>query len=72
MSDCNRNICEVVLKAGEMSGLNIADLCDRNIGEDKTDSMLWLNFNKILKTLIWHEKMLTFMEDATSKVRIFL
>ena len=31
------------------------DLCDRKIEEDKTDSMLWLDFNKILKRLIGNE-----------------
>ena len=35
----------------------MADLCDRKIEEDKTDLMLWLNFNKILKILIWDENM---------------
>ena len=72
--------CQIVIeiyvkqswKRVRSNGLNNVDLCDRSIREDKTDSMLWLNFNKILKTLIWHQNMLTFMEDTTSKVRIFL
>ena len=28
----------------------MADLCGRKIGEDKADSMLWLDFSKIWKT----------------------
>ena len=40
--------------------------------EDKTDSMLRLGFNKILKMLIGDENMETFMDDATLKVSIFL
>ena len=35
--------------------LNMANLCDRKIGEGKTDSMLWLDLNKILKMLIEDE-----------------
>ena len=39
------------------NALHTADLCDRKIEEDKTDSMLRLDFNKILKILIGHENM---------------
>ena len=35
----------------------MVDLCDRKIEEDKTDSMLWLDFNKILKILIVDKNM---------------
>ena len=35
----------------------MADLRDRKIEEDKTDSMLSLGFNKILKLLIGDENM---------------
>ena len=35
--------------------LNMANLCDRKIEEDKTDLMLWLDFNKVLKILIGDE-----------------
>ena len=34
----------------------MADLSDRETEEDKTDSMLWLDFKKILKVLIGDEK----------------
>ena len=44
----------------------------RKIEEDKTDSMLWLGFNKLLKILIGDEHMEVFMDDATLKVSIFL
>ena len=39
------------------NGLNMADLPDRKIEEDKTYSMLWLDFNNILKILIGGENM---------------
>ena len=29
--------------------LNMAGLCNKKIEEDKTDSMLWLDFNKVFK-----------------------
>ena len=48
------------------------DLCERKIEEDKTDSMLWLGFKKLLRNLIGDENMEKFMEDATIKVSIFL
>ena len=48
------------------------DLCERKIEEDKTDSMLWLGFKKLLRNLIEDENMEKFMEDATIKVSIFL
>ena len=40
-----------------LNGPNMAGLCDRKIEEDKTDLMLWLDFNKILKILIGDENM---------------
>ena len=52
--------------------MNIVDLCERKIEEDKTDSMLWLGFKKLLRNLIGDENMENFMEDATIKVNIFL
>ena len=48
------------------------DLCERKIEEDKTDSMLWLGFKKLLRNLIGDENMEKFMEYATIKVSIFL
>ena len=51
------------------NGLNMADLCDRKVEEDKIDSMLW---SKLFKILIGDENMEAFMEDATLKVSIFL
>ena len=50
----------------------MADLYERKIKEDKTDSMLLPGFSKLLKVLIMDEKMETFMEDGTMKVSIFL
>ena len=50
----------------------MADLFKRKMEEDKTDSMLWLGFNKLLKILIGDENMEMFMDDATLKVSIFL
>ena len=50
----------------------MADLCNKKNEKDKTDLMSWLDFNKILKILIEEENKSTFIEDATSKVRIFL
>ena len=47
------------------------DLCERKIEEDKTDSMLWLGFKKLLRNFIGDENMQNFMEDATIKVNIF-
>ena len=58
-------------KKNLMDGVNMDDLCDRKIEEDKTNSMLRLDLNKILKLFIGDENMLTFM-NALSKVRIFL
>ena len=40
-----------------MDGLNMDDSRDRKIEEDKTDSMLWLDVNKILELLIGDENM---------------
>ena len=39
--------------------------------EDKTDSMLRLGFNKLLKILIGDENMKMFMDDVTLKVFFF-
>ena len=50
----------------------MADLRERKIEEDKTDSMLWLGFNKPLKILMGDENMEIFMGDAILKVSIFL
>ena len=51
----------------------MADLRKRKMEEDKTDSMLWPGFNKLLRILIRDENMEMFMGDATSlKVNIFL
>ena len=44
----------------------------RKMEKDKTDSMLWLDFNKLLKILIGDENIEMFMGDATLKVNIFL
>ena len=52
--------------------MNMVDLCERKIEEDKTDSMLWLGFKKLLRNFIGDENMQNFMEDATIKVNIFL
>ena len=52
--------------------MNMADLRRRKMKEDKTDSMLWLGFNKILKILIGDKNMEMFMDDAALKVSIFL
>ena len=43
----------------------MAGLRETKIEEDKTNSMLWLGFNKLLKILIWDENMEIFMEYAT-------
>ena len=40
-----------------MDGLNMDDLRDRKIEEDKTNSMLRLDLNKILKLFIGDENM---------------
>ena len=57
----------------------MANLCDGKIEEDKTDSMLWLDFSNISigeenidNKLIGEENIQTFMEDATLKVSIFI
>ena len=44
-------------KKNLMDGLNMDDLRDRKIEEDKTNSMLQLDLNKILKLFIGDEKM---------------
>ena len=49
-----------LLEAARSNGKNLVDLCDRKIEEDKTDSMLWLDFNKILKILIGDENQYIF------------
>ena len=43
----------------------MAGLRETKIEEDKTNSMLWQGFNKLLKILIWDENMEIFMECAT-------
>ena len=50
----------------------MADLRKKKMEEGKTGSMLWLDFNKLLKILIVDENMEMFMDDATLKVSIFL
>ena len=50
----------------------MANVRKRKMEEDKTDSMLRLGFNKLLKILIRDENMEMFMDDATLKVSIFL
>ena len=45
----------------------MADLFERKIEEDETDSILWLGFKKFLKILIGNENMKAFVEDATMK-----
>ena len=47
----------------------MADLCERKIEEDKTDSLL---SNKLLKILIEDKNMETLLEPPTLKVRVFL
>ena len=49
----------------------MAYLRKRKMEEDKTDSMLWLAFNTLLKILIGSENIEMFMDDATLKVRYF-
>ena len=44
----------------------------KKIVEDKTDSLLWQGFTKLLKILIGNETMATFMEEAAMRVSIFL
>ena len=44
-------------KKNLMDGVNMDDLCDRKIEEDKTNSMLQLDLNKILKLFIGDENM---------------
>ena len=51
----------------------MADLYERKIEEDKTEeSMLWLDFSKLLKILIRDENMKTFIKYATVKVFFFI
>ena len=50
----------------------MADLRKRKVEEDKTDSMLWVGFNKILKMLVVDENMEMLMDDASLKVSISL
>ena len=50
----------------------MADLYERKIEEDKTEeSMLWLDFSKLLKILIRDENMKTFIKYATVKLFFF-
>ena len=50
----------------------MADLRKRKVEEDKTDSMLWVGFNKILKMFVVDENMEMLMDDASLKVSISL
>ena len=46
-----------VLKAGEIEWIEYSWLVPQKIEEGKTDSMLWLDFNKVLKILIESKNM---------------
>ena len=55
--NASRGHVRVRRKKNLMDGLNMDDLCDRKIEEDKTNSMLRLDLNKILKLFIGDENM---------------
>ena len=55
-----------------LNGLNMADLCEKKIEVDKTESMLLLGFSKLFKVLIMDKNMEMFMEDATMKILLIL
>ena len=52
-----RNTNWLTIWRARSNGLNMADLCNKKIEKDKTDSMSWLDFNKILIILIEEENM---------------
>ena len=51
--------------------LNMADQRKKKYEEGKTDLMLWLGFNTLLKLLIWDENMEMLLDDTTLNVSIF-
>ena len=52
--------------------LGFAGKIARKIVEDKTDSLLWNRLYKTFENRIENENMVTFMEDPTMRVSIFL
>ena len=68
---CPENCSQSILKRGRIDWIWFADLRFTKIEEDKTNSLLWLGFHKLLEIFIGDENMETFMEDATLKVFFF-